>query len=85
MEIREDCRYPASLLDAEQQELSSGEALVRLAQHYAAFWPRLLPTDEADFLKRAALLQIRDGPTIPIKKVEPCLSAGSRHYDCHFD
>jgi hypothetical protein len=83
MDLRDDRHYPASILDADSQPLSTGKALVRTTQSYAAFWPQP-PVDEEKLLKSAAKLQIPAGPCFAIKRIERCLLADSLHYDCHF-
>jgi hypothetical protein len=73
MELRDDRIYPATLRDVENQPLCIGKVLVRTVQSYAAFWPQL-SVDHERLLKTAALLQIQEGPSFVMKRIQRCPS-----------
>ena len=84
--IHDDRFYPATLLDVDNQLVSSGKVLVHTSEAYASFSPST-GGDEAKILACATKLQIQEGLCFSLKLVMRCpgvLGGVGEHYQCLF-
>jgi hypothetical protein len=77
--------YLATLLDADNRILSTGEARIYTEQCCGVFWPHA-PADEDLLLKTVASVQTSDGHILSILKISRCPADFPPvvHYDFDF-
>lgn len=81
-----DGNYPATLRDADNQILSTGEARFYTSEFRSVFWPQE-PADEDLFLTKTASVQTSEGHILAIRKISRCQAGFPPvvHYDFDFE
>ena len=86
MKILNDGNYLATLRDADNQILSSGEARFYSSEFRGVFWPQE-QADEDLLLTKTASVQTSEGHILAIRKIARCQAGFPPvvHYDFDFE
>jgi hypothetical protein len=75
-------RYPATLRDADNRILSTGEALFDTSKHFGEFWPKTAISADL-LLPNAKTVQTSEGHALRIDRIWECQA--EYHHAIHFE